>query len=273
MKVLIIGSNSFLSKEIKNYFYNENFIYVDRKILDLENKINVDNFFKNNYFDFVVNTCTVGGKTNVVDKFSVLSSNVLMFNNLLNVNHRYGYLFNFCSGAAFDRRKEISEVSEHEIYLFNPIDYYGLSKNIIAREILKNENIFNFRIFGSFGDNELNTRFVKNSLNRIKEKKDIVIYKDKYMDFISSYDICKILQFYIEYHKDIQYKDINLVYKQKIKLSDFAEIILKFKKSNQCAIIMEDGLDKSYTGNNERLNSMPINLHGIESSLIRLKND
>lgn len=268
MKILVIGSNSFLAKEIKDYFYDRNFFYVSRKDLDLENKQSVDSFFYDNYFDVVINTSTVGGKRGIIDDFNVLNSNIVMFNNLLNNRKKFNKLFLFCSGAAFDRTLDISVLKEKEIFHRYPKDYYGLSKNIISREALQHENVYTFRIFGCFGKHELETRFITNSLNRLKNSQDILIQKDKFMDYISSTDLCKILDYYIK--NDNLEKDINVIYNEKIKLSEIGRKIIDFKKSSQDVIIQEDGLDKSYTGNNSKLASLPIKLSGLDKSLEEL---
>jgi len=268
MKILVIGSNSFLAKEIKDYFYDKNFLYVSRKDLDLENKQLVDSFFYKNYYDVVINTSAVGGKREITDDFNVLNSNLTMFNNLLNNRKKFNKLFLFCSGAAFDRSLDIFDLKEEEIFLKNPKDYYGLSKNIISREALKHENIYTFRIFGCFGKHELETRFIKSSLNRLKNNQDILIEKDKYMDYISSADLCKVLDYYIK--NDSLKKDINVTYSEKIKLSEIGRKIIDFKKSSQNVIIQGKDLDFSYTGNNNRLSSINLKLDGLDNSLRNL---
>lgn len=267
MKVLVLGSNSFIAKEIKDYFYNKNFFYFNRSSLDLTNTKQVEYFFANDYYDFVINTCVVGGVRNKQDDFSVLSNNLLMFDNLLKVKNKYKYLFNFCSGAAFDRKRHINNAPEEHIFLCRPDDYYGLSKNIVSRHIWNLENIFNFRIFGCFGKHELETRFLKNSLNNINNNTDIIVNKDKYMDYISAIDVCKILEYYMNNIKDIKYKDINLVYDDKIKLSDFGNQILELKKSKMSVKILNDGLDNSYTGSSNKLLQLPIKLNYFTKSL------
>lgn len=270
MKILVLGSNSFISKEIKDYFSNKEFVFLNRNILNLENTKEVNEYFDKNYYDFVINTCALGSSNNSIKNFNILNSNLLMFNNLLNNINKFGNLFTFCSGAAFDRRRELYKVHENEIFCSNPIDYYGLSKNIIARESLKHKNIYNFRIFGCFGKHEIDSRLIKNSLNRLNNGKNICIKKDKYMDYISAYDVCKILEYYINNIDFVNERDINLVYDEKIKLSELASKLLKFKNSNNSVIIEEEGLDKTYTGSSDKLSSMKIDLLGLEDSIKRI---
>ena len=132
---------------------------------------------------------------------------------------------------------------------------------------LNHQNSYIFRIFGCFGKHEVETRFIKNSLNNIKNNKNIIVFKDKYIDYISANDLCKILEYYINNSNLDVPKDINLVYEKKIKLSELGEKILNFKDSRSCVNIQELGLDKSYTGDGSRLASLPIKLSGLDKSL------
>jgi len=268
MKVLVLGSNSFLGKELKDYF--PNFTFLSRKELDLENVIDVDKYFSFNYYDIVINTAVAGGKRNIVEDQNVLIKNLNIFNNLVRHKDSYLYLFNFCSGAAYDRKNNIDNYKEKEIFNNVPSDFYGLSKNIISREIYKYKNIYNFRIFGCFGIYEENTRFIKSSLNNLSNNKDIIIHKDKYIDYISTKDLCKIIEYYILNINKSLHKDINVVYDTKYKLSDIANYILHYKNSNKNVIIEEEGMDKSYTGNSDLLSSLNLNLKGLQNSLQEL---
>jgi len=272
MNILVIGSNSFLAKEIKNFFNNHNFKYINRNDLDLDNKLSVNNYFSKNTYDIIINTCVVGGKRDITDNYNILVSNLNMFNNLLDNKNKFGYLFNFCSGAAFDRRLEISNISEIEIFNRNPIDYYGLSKNIIARESINHKKIYNFRIFGCFGLYESSNRFITNSLNNIKNNKSIIINKEKKIDFVSAYDLCLVLEYYINNIEKELFKDINIVYKNKYFLSDIAKKIIDYTNSENHATMLNNSIDKEYTGSSQLIDQLPIRFNGLEQSLKEIIN-
>jgi len=267
MKILVLGAKSFLAKEIKSYFKDDKrFYYSDRSTIDLENSAQVDDLFNKHYFDFVINTCSVGGKLGIQDNFSVLSKNLSMFNNLLKNRNKYGYLFNFCSGAAFDRSYPISEVKEDYIVFANPKDFYGLSKKIIASESLKHNNIFTFRLFGCFGKFESEGRLLKNIILAHKNNTEIKIVEGKVMDYISATDVCRVLEYYINNISLPLYKDINLVYNEKITLEQFAETALQELSSYKKYSLIE-GSRSPYTGDSKRLSTLPIKLIGLRESI------
>lgn len=275
MKIAVLGSRSFIANEIRDYFTNRDITYVDRKIVDLEENNIVSNFFSNNKFDIVINTCIVGGKRGKQDNFDIFTKNIKMFNNLLANKHSYGYLVNFCSGASFDRRENITNAHENEIFIKNPIDYYGSAKNLISRESLKHNNILNLRIFGCFGKYEEENRFIKNSINRLNAGNDILINSNKFIDYVSSTDLCKVIEFYmnnLEILSDVKYRDVNITYEEKQRLSDIAEKILHLKNKKGCVTIAQEDLDKDYTGNCDKLLSLPIKLDGLDISLKRIIN-
>lgn len=278
MKILITGKSNFLSKELYDYFGRTNEIVFisksDKNSIDLADPKQVKYFFdQHGKFDFVFHTAIKGGKRNIKDDISVLIDNLLMYQNLIYNSENFDYMFNFCSGAAFrDSSKSIDEVLEKEIFDRNPIDYYGLSKNIISRNLFELNNVYNFRIFGCFGIHEEETRLFKNILIKLKNNEKPVIHQNKFMDYISAIDLCKILEFYIK-NSDIKNlpKDINLVYPHKKTILDMCNIVLDFTDSKSSCMIVDEKFGSSYTGNGIKLQNLNISLKGLENSLMELK--
>lgn len=268
MKILVLGSNSFLAKEIRDNLKSYDIRFVSKQELDLENGDAVLKFFsENEKYDFVINTSVLGGKTGLIDTYASFSGNISMFNNLLKVQDKYGYLFNFCSGAAFNRTLSLIQCNEEKIFFRTPQDYYGMSKNIIAREAMSQKNVFTFRLFGCFGPHELETRFIKKCLSDLENNENINLQQDRFFDYFSAKDVCNVLEFYMQNIFWITHKDINLVYDQKMLLSEVADKIIRFKNSNNYVIIQGDSLGLEYTGSNYKLSSLPIKLDGLDKSL------
>ena len=213
-KILIIAENSFLAKQIKDYFFNSEYdlCFSTRNEFDLTSAEQTRKFFNIRYYDVVINCAINGGIRGRKDTLQDFLNNIQMFKNLVNNRDAFGKLINFGSGAEFDRTSEINNCSESEIYERNPKDYYGLSKNIITKEIYKYDKFFNIRIFGCFGVHEKKDRFIKANINNILQNSPIIIHKDRHMDFISASDLCRILSHYIESDPDILPKDLNAVY-------------------------------------------------------------
>jgi len=98
-----------------------------------------------------------------------------------------------------------------------PTDPYGLSKWSIDRRIENIPNAYSLRIWGCYGPGELQTRFSA----ICKRDGHVIIEKDKYFDFIDIEDVRKIVGEYVRGERSE--KEYNLVYKEKLLLSQWAE--------------------------------------------------
>ena len=271
MKILITGCNSFLGKEISNSFLTKKHILMptNRVILDVSNPSDVETILSKHKFDVVIHTAISGGRRNKKDTFSDFLNNLKMFENLINNSDKFGALFNFGSGAEFNRIKGVKDAKETDKTKYMPLDYYGISKNIISNYIEESsENIYNFRLFGCFGKFEKEDRFIKASVNRILRNEEIVIHQNKIMDFISAEDVCKVLDHYLEnYDKKTLPKDLNLCYNKKRDLNEIALSIFNFMNEKPNIKILKTGYSPQYTGSSKRLDSLNLELTGFEKSL------
>ena len=108
-----------------------------------------------------MHTAIIGVRRGQQDEFKDFSDNISMFSNLLRHKDKFNKFINFCSGAAFGRYSDIYQWGEQRINSLVPRDYYGMSKNIIARECDRLDGFCNLRLFGCFGFHEAEKRFVK----------------------------------------------------------------------------------------------------------------
>jgi len=275
INVVITGGNGFLGREIIDYFSDCKAIRViptDRRKLDPTSYESTKNFFKTEKVDFVIHTAVKGGKRGHIESVEDLFDNIHMVENLLKFKHQYKALFNFCSGAAFDRKANIVQAKEEEILTSLPADYYGLSKNLISRKSQGSERgIYNLRLFGCFGKYEESQRFIKNSITNLLKGGSIEIHQDKDMDFFYSEDVCKVIEYLMENNDSGNIdKDYNLCYKKKYRLSDIAKVILDVVGlSDRNVIIHHDGMSNSYTGDSSRLEKLKIDFVGLEEGIRR----
>tara|TARA_R100000234_G_C5003389_1_gene181425 strand:+ start:3539 stop:4366 length:828 start_codon:yes stop_codon:yes gene_type:complete len=265
-KILVIAKNSFLAKQINDFFANSEYslYFTTRKDFDATSPSQVRSYFINKYYDVVINCAINGGIRGRKDTLTDFINNIAMFNNLLDNKSHYGKLINFGSGAEFDRRHGIDECKEDEVFTKTPVDYYGMSKNIITKEIYSQNEVFNIRIFGCFGPHEKQSRFLKSNINNVLANKDIIIHQNKYMDFISADDLCRIIKYYIDNDAKLLPKDINAVYDTKYTLKQFAEMLKLYMNSESSIVVNKEGLSNSYTGCGKRLKQMGIPLNGLE---------
>lgn len=257
-KIAVLGSSGFVGKFISE---NLDAIPISRKDVNLEDFDDVKDLLKTNKFDVVINCAS---NTNTMMEFNIgaYHQNLTIFNNLYLLRGEFGKLINFGSGAEFDRRYSINNLKEESIFACSPFDHYGMSKNIISRMMFPVDNFYNLRLFGCFHHSENNNRLFK----RILTKEPLKI-NNKYFDYISLEDVLVVVKHYID--KEVFYKDLNLVYPTKLLLSEIVNEFIKIHNIPNKVIIKDLGLN--YTGNGSRLNSLNLNLKGIERGIIEYK--
>ena len=273
MNILITGGNGFVARNIYKTIKDTHNVYLtNRQTLDVLDSDQVDKFFDDHKIDIVIHTAVSGGSRTKQDDVYALINNLVMFDNLAQNKHKFGHLIHFGSGAEFDIRTNITSAKEDDESC--PVDYYGLSKKIIKREIDQTENFYNLRIFGCFGVDEADTRFIKSAVRNVKEGMPIEIHQNRYMDFIHIEDLCKIVEYYIEkINKKNLPKDMNLCYSNHKSLLDIANKINKFAgKPYSNVVVKQSGLSTEYTGDGSKLFNMNIQLLGLDEGLKRCIN-
>ena len=227
MNILVTGANGFIGSNIIKLLSNDTnfkFFNGNRNFIDLYSIDSIERYLDKNQIDTVIHCAIEGGSRLKQDTSDMLYKNILMYENLIKFSHKYKMFINFGSGAEFDRKQNISNVNECEIFNIIPTDFYGLSKNVISKLSSHNPIILNLRIFGCFYYNELSTRFIHNNINNYINKKPIVIHQDRYMDFLYIEDLVNIITYFLK-NTVTNYTDINMSYLKKYKLSDIANII------------------------------------------------
>lgn len=285
VKVLITGAEGFLGNSLVQYINDYNFlmyqnpsiyghntqidiISLNKKQLDITNKKQVDEFFTKNKIDIVLNTAAQGGKRKIVDKSDIVYNNLLMIENLYRHKDKFKFMINFGTGAELDREEGFEEASEEEVIHRLPKDYYGLSKNIIAKRIIDlDTNIHNFRLFNVFSELEIPDRFIKSNIVNYINKKSIVIHENRKFDFFYIQDIIEVILYYIRNYNKILPKTLNMVYDEKKTLLDVANFINTLGSHTVPIEIISETEGSSYTGNSQKLYSLGINFVGLEAGI------
>jgi GDP-L-fucose synthase len=266
MNILITGANGFIGSNITKLLsknVNFNFFKVDRNNIDLFSLNNIERYIEENQIDAVIHCAIEGGNRLKKDTYEMFYKNILMYENLIKFNHKYKMFINFGSGAEFDRRYDISNVNEYDMFNIIPTDFYGLSKNIISKLSVNYCSVVNLRIFGCFYYNELSTRFIRNNINNYINNKPIIIHQDRYMDFFYMEDLTNVINHLLN-NSISTYKDINMSYIKKYKLSDIANIINELS-SHKVDINIENKISGlNYTGNGQLLDNLNLKLKNLE---------
>ena len=249
-RVLITGGNGFVGKVINNYLKDEYEVHCfGREQLDLLDKESI-NRRALEFYDVVINTAVVGGNRKDVDDKSVFCDNMAMIDNLLSELRDDQVLINFSSGAEFR----------------NENTAYGLAKKITTRLISGRKNSYNLRLYGCFGPDEMETRFIK----RCFDREEIVVADDIEFDFFYVEDVARVCKFLIDgglLHKshptnrrsdyNERIKEIDCVYEETYKLSDIANMI-KEKYRPNLEVIIGNPAGEQYVGDSRQLRHIEI---------------
>lgn len=271
MNILITGANGFLAKEMRDYYSQQegvNIFLTDRTTLNPTDFLDVQRFFNENKVDVVIHAAVRGGKRGHKEQVEDIFDNVSMFQNLAYFSDKFKYMFHFGSGAEFNRTLPIDNAKETSVNISLPPDYYGLTKNIIARKIVKmNSNIYNLRLFGCFGRHEESQRLFRACYDKLRLNKEPTISHDKYMDYFYAQDVGRVIDFIIHADHTVLPRDINLCYPEKYTLSEHVERIKQLTKAESQVIIDYEELGKPYTGESVTLDSLNIDLIGLDKGV------
>jgi UDP-glucose 4-epimerase len=273
MRVLITGKNGFIGQCLASSLTEFELTAVGRTDLNLCDRTQVNQFFEQqDVFDVVIHTAISGGRRNyeTVDGPDVIQNNLLMFFNLLSNKHKFKKLIQLGSGAEFDRftGKNINELSKiHSSY---PIDAYGMSKNIISRICDTENDCYTFYIYNIFGPNELPTRMISGNIIKYINKQDLVVYKNKIMDFFSMEDFVKLCKFYIA-NENLP-KTVQCCYSNKTTLLDIANMINNLGEYKVNIKISSSNLGPSYYGDSTLIDRLPLKFTGLDYGLSNLYN-
>lgn len=251
MKVLVTGANGYVARSIiDNLKGDYDVTSISRQEVDLSNGEKVFQYFKDKYFDVVIHCAVVGGSRLKQDDWWVSDYNLIMYYNLLNCRGSYHKLIHFGSGAELYARE-------------TP---YGYSKSVIRQSILNQQDFYNLRIFAVFDENELNTRFIKASINNYINNKPIVIHQNKVMDFFYMKDLITLVKYYINSDTDLP-KQTDCSYYNTRDLYEIATIINSLSNYSVPINVEVGGLANGYCG---AYTPLPIEYIGLEKGILEV---
>ena len=263
MKIAITGSAGMIGSCLQQHLTDQNHqvIGLSRQVLDIANAQAVDNFFYHNEVDVIIHGALYGReavRNNQIDMYQV---NMMMFDNLYRNRHRFKQLINLGSGTEYDTSRDITMVQEDDIYLVEPANYYDRVKNHISRICCNTENFTTLRMFGVMSHTESNKRFFRHLL----ESDRFVIKNDRYFDFINLEDLLPVIDAVIT--DQITDKHVNVVYAEKVKLSELAQMFCNINKLDLDKIVIDSPTGLNYTGDSSLLDYYQIPQKGIEASM------
>jgi GDP-L-fucose synthase len=255
MKIAVLGARGFVGSNIAGHLSHDHTVTpVTRDTLDMLDPIAVRDFLKINYFDVIVNCASVMTNDATIND---ARNNLGMFMNFYNNADLFGKFINTGSGAEFDRTVNINVALESSIFTRMPKDSYGWGQNIKSRLCHDKKDFYTIRIFNCFGLGEISTRIFPQFLS----KKHMEITNDRYFDYFSIQDLCKVVDHCIEY--TWSNKDVNAVYEKKYKISEALTLFCKVNELEPLINVLSTS-DNNYTGSGHLLNTMSVKLDGLE---------
>ena len=255
MNILITGGNGFVASQLVKYLPSGyNIMSVTRQDFDLTAFEAMNNFFQGKYFDAVIHCAVQGGSRLKEDTYRDMDVNLTSYYNLLQHKSHYGKLIYFGSGA--------------EIH--SPESPYGLSKRIIAKSVSEIPNFYNLRIYGVFGESELESRFIRGNVKRYIDKQPLQIHQDKFMDFFYIKDLAILVDHYIQ-NTNVA-KEVNCSYSYVWSLGKIADFINNLGDHKVDINYVEQGFGKGYHYNG--VNYLPdLDFIGLEKGIKEVYNN
>lgn len=281
MNILVTGGTGFVGRNVADGLRKEfgdgttNQVFSpSHSELDMLNLPDILNYMIVNQIHAVIH-CAFSGHFGSENDYNTFLNNIKMYENLIYATPETVPIIIFGSGAEFDRRYNIFEAEEDSIVSCWPIDFYGMAKSMISKRALSMEehnNIYVLRLFGCFGADEPDFRFIKRSILRLMDDEPIQIGQDKLMDFFYVEDIIPVVNRILMEDPDIP-TNLNLVYPQPaLKLSGIAQIICKEMGKDSGNIEVCDILyhESNYTGSRMRIKELNFNFLGLERGIRRM---
>lgn len=261
MKIAVLGAGGFVGSSIAKYFAKDNLVIpVTRETINLLDPILVTKWLSNNRFDIIVNAATTMNNNDLLDD---TRNNLGLFMNFYNNRNLFDKFINFSSGAEFDRRNDIDQYQEEQIFSVMPADSYGFGQNIKSRISWDTPNFYTIRIFNCFGLGEISTRIFPRLLKATKQN-PLKIVNDREFDYFGIRDLCRLTDYVIM--NSPSSKDINAVYPEKLAISTVLAKFCSLSNVDPNYQIESVGGNR-YTGSGRILNELPVQLLGLEHEL------
>jgi len=247
IKLLVLGGNGFVGKNIVEYFSAIDAYQVlspSRAVLNLLDTASVEQYMTTERPDVVLHSA--------VNIHSV-EDNLQMYFNIDRCSDQYGKLITLGSGAEYDMRNYHPLMSESYFQTHIPIDTYGVSKFVAAHDIENsNKRAVNLRGFGIYGKYEDYTRrFISNNICNALCGLDVSLFMNMRFDYLYVNDFVRILELFIT--QDPVHRNYNICTSRPHELLEMAEMVRDIHgDSNTGLVVREEGMKPEYSGDNSR---------------------
>ncbi len=247
-KILILGSNGFIGKNLEEYFISQagyKVLAPKRQELNLLDTVAVYDCVARYRPDFVIHSAV---------NIRSVEDNLQMYFNVERCSSLFGKMVTIGSGAEYDMKNYKPMMDESYFKQHIPSDAYGLSKYVVSNDVEKQyRNIVNLRVFGIFGKYEDYTRrFISNNICKAICGQGVSLYQNMKFDFLYINDFIRILESLLG--KEQNYRNYNVCTSSPLELVEIAGVISDTIGLERKDIsVGEPGFKPEYSGNNSRL--------------------
>jgi len=246
MKILVLGSNGFIGRNLVSYFSSRPYevLAPKRSMLDLLDQDSTEAYLREERPDVVIN-CAI--------TIHSAETNLHIYYNLERCAGLFGRLLNVGSGSEYAPKYYVPLMSEPYFGQNVPGDTYGISKYCIARDIEHSAfDFINLRVFGIFGEHEDHSRrFISNNICSSIRDQTITVNRNSIFDYLDVVDFAHITECFLTLKA--RHKSYNLCTATPYALVDLAKIIDQQSRRNNKLTIVDGKVNTVYTGDNSRL--------------------
>lgn len=246
MKILVLGSNGFIGRNLTHYLATRacQVLAPKRAELDLLDQDATEAYLREQRPDVVINSAI---------NIHSAEANLNIYFNLERCASLFGRLINIGSGAEYAARYYTPLMAEDYFGLNVPADTYGISKFCIAKDIERSpHNFVNLRVFGIFGEHEDHTRrFISNNICTSIRNQTITVNRNSVFDYLDVHDFVRIVECFLTL--PTAFKSYNVCTSIQRSLVDLAGIIDRESGRDNTLSIVNGDINSTYTGDNQRL--------------------
>jgi dTDP-4-dehydrorhamnose reductase len=231
MKILILGSNGQLGKEITNFLQYENTVQscsnliYDNYYCDLLNSKSIEKIFNEFKPNYVINCAayTDVDRCEIFKKKAYLTNFYSLRYIIKNCKKNNTILIHFSTDYLFDGQKIFYKENSKPI----PLNYYGKTK-FYAEEIIKLSNI-NYIIFRiCWVHSKYKKNFISYVINQIKNNNLIELFNNEHGSPSSSIFVAKNIKMALDFLKRKKIKEIKEIFNLCTKDPSSREDIINF---------------------------------------------
>ena len=250
-KILLTGGSGFIGRNLYEQLRDKyDILAPGHKELDLLDYSSLRQFVQKNNIEVIIHSAVHVPAFNGLEK--EFFNDMQMFWNLERLSQELDKIIYFGSGAEFDKRYDIRNVSETQFGASIPVSEYGLAKYTMNQFARRSNNIYNLRLFGVFGKYELwQIKFLSNLCCKAVYGLPLTIRKDCYFNFLFIDDLVKITDAFINMKPG--YHDYNICHDNEYLLSDLAKMVVEVSGKDLDIVMLSDERNLDYSASNKRL--------------------